>query len=197
MENRGTSAPGSGGINEFDSERQKALDVITSAFATGQLSLEEYEVRAEKIQKANSIKDIAGQTADLPQQQMPREKSGMQNVEQRNGSPEFIACVMGDRKMAGDWLNSDSATSITLMGSTTLDLRNTAIPPGQLKINAIAIMGEIRILVPQGLPVKMSAIPFMGETHIHNSVEQRIDRKNPWVEVSGLALMGSIIVKSV
>ena len=230
MNDRYSSVPVQGGIEEMDRERQGALDVITSAFALGKISLEEYEVRAEKIQKSVALSEISGQILDLPPAEMPRETErasrgavGNPNarkapnsvggfsslrrpspapiedlyVEERNGSPEFSVCVMGDRKLAGDWLNSDQATSFTLMGSTTLDLRNTALPPGRLKIDAIAIMGEIRILVPRGLPVKMSAVPFMGEANIHSSVEQRIDRRAPWVDVSGIALMGSIIVKAV
>lgn len=227
MNDRYGSVPTQGGMNEMDRERQTALDTITSAFALGKISLEDYEVRAEKIQKAIALNDIVGQTLDLPQQAPPREPERGTRVaasergspgsrigsaplrrqaplpaedlfiEERNGTPEFSLCVMGDRKLAGDWLNSDQATSFTLMGSTTLDLSNTALPPGRLKIDAIAIMGEIRILVPRGLPVKMSAFPFMGEANIHSSVEQRIDRRLPWVDISGLALMGSITVKAV
>jgi len=226
MNDRYDSVPGAGGNNEMDRERQSALDAITSAFALGKINIEDYEVRAEKIQRANALREIYTQTADLPPQEPPRETGrghleasrrtsdrGAPSrpssyrrpaappvedlfVEERNGSPEFSLCVMGDRKMAGDWLNSDQATSFTLMGSTTLDLRNTALPPGRLKIDAFAIMGEIRILVPYGLPVKMSAFPFMGEANIHSSVEQRVDRRQPWVDISGLALMGSIIVKA-
>jgi len=212
MNNRYDSVPVQGGL---DGERQKALDSITSAFAFGKITLEDYEARAEKIQKAVALAVIAEQVYDLPPEELPRPAPGPRTrlaslrrpspapapagdflVEQRDGSPDFSLCVMGERKLAGDWLNSDQATSFTLMGSTTLDLRNTALPPGRLKIDAIAIMGEIRILVPRGLPVKMSAIPFMGEANIHSSVEQRIDRRAPWVDISGLALMGSIIVKT-
>lgn len=214
---RYTSAPGQGGMSEMERAREKALDIITDAFAQGALSLEEYELRAGAIQKANAFAEIDAQTLDLPPPSLPREPNTSRRadvrasagrgpapapaddylVEERNGAPEFSLCVMGDRKLTGDWLNSDHATSFTLMGSTTFDLRDTALPPGRLKIDALAIMGEIRIIVPRGLPVKMSAFPFMGEATVHGSVERRITRGMPWVDVSGLALMGSIIVKAV
>jgi hypothetical protein len=42
----------------------------------------------------------------------------------------------------------------------------------------------------------MSAFPFMGEANVQASVERRVDRNRPWVDVSGIALMGSIIVKT-
>jgi len=203
-------------MNDMDRTRQEALDTITSAFAHGHITMEDYEAKAEKIQKAQLPVEIEEQTLELPRPELPRETPRRSSprpslrrpapapapaedlfVEERHGSPDFSLCVMGERKLAGDWLNSDQATSFTLMGSTTLDLRNTALPPGRLKIDAIAIMGEIRILVPRGLPVRMSAFPFMGEANVHASVEQRVDRNQPWVDVSGVAFMGSIIVKAV
>ncbi len=195
--------------------RDHALDLITEAFANGALSLEEYESKASLIQKARLPSEITGQLTGVPRPTARRTEStsartevrpsrtsrpmpeGLEliPVEEKSGTPEFSLCIMGDRKLAGDWLNSDQATSFTLMGSTTLDLRNTALPPGRLKIDAMAIMGEIQILVPPGLPVKMSAFPFMGEATIKGQVEQRIVPGMPWVDVSGVALMGSIVVK--
>ncbi len=196
--------------------RDQALDRITDAFANNTLSLEEYELKAELIQKARLVSEIREQIADLPrpaarQAESPAARADARPsrtfrpipagldlipVEEKTGSPEFSLCIMGDRKLAGDWLNADQATSFTLMGSTTLDLRNTVLPPGRLKIDAMAIMGEIQIIVPPGLPVKMSAFPFMGEATVKGSVEQRIVPGMPWVDVSGIALMGSIVVKS-
>lgn len=207
----------SGNESPFDLPRlrDQAMDLLTEAFANGTLSLEEYERRAGLIQKAMLPSEITGQIAGLPRSTAQRTENpaartearpsrasrpmpdGLEliPVEEKSGSPEFSLCIMGDRKLAGDWLNSDQATSFTLMGSTTLDLRGTVIPPGRLKIDAMAIMGEIQILVPPGLPVKMSAFPFMGEATVKGSVEQRIVPGMPWVDVSGIALMGSIVVK--
>lgn len=213
MENRRSSAPSQGGADNLEVARQGALDNLTSAFASSAISLEEYEARASSVQKAVSLADIDGLLIDLPQ---PAPRSGSVPastyrpaapsmkyspdelmVEQRQGSPEFSLCVMGDRRLTGDWLNSDQATSFTLMGSTTFDLRDTALPPGRLKIDAVAIMGEIKIIVPKGVPVKMSAFPFMGEAHLAQDVARRVvDRNQPWVDVSGIALMGSIVVRS-
>ncbi|MCX7028132.1 MAG: LiaF-related protein [Spirochaetes bacterium] len=212
MNDRWNSAPSRGGIDDIESERERALDSITTAFSHGVISIEDYERRAGAIQNAKAYADIDAQILDLPRAELPRDQPRRRSspsrrgaeprpaddflVESRSGSPDFSLCVMGDRKMVGDWLNSDQAITFTLMGSTTLDLRDTALPPGRLKIDAIAIMGEVRIIVPHGLPVRMSAFPFMGEANVQASVERRVDRNRPWVDVSGIALMGSITVKT-
>ncbi|MCE5256763.1 MAG: LiaF-related protein [Spirochaetaceae bacterium] len=197
------------GSSSLDDIRQKALDVITSAFAQDRITIEEYEIRADKIQKAMEVDTIEAQVADLPRSRMPREAPETGTVSkqresstrdfrtgQKDEPSDFIACVMGERMMTGDWLNSDSVISITLMGDTIIDLRDTSLPPHGLKIQAFAVMGEIKIIVPEGLPVRMSAVPFMGEAHLHKSVTQRADPDGPWVEISGLAFMGSINVKA-
>jgi hypothetical protein len=208
------SAPSRGGSDDIEAERERALDSITTAFSQGSITLEDYESRAGAIQNARAPADIDAQILDLPKAELPRDppprgrSSPLRRaaeprpeddflVESRSGSPDFSLCVMGDRKMVGDWLNSDQAVTFTLMGSTTLDLRDTALPPGRLKIDAVAIMGEVKIIVPRGLPVRMSAFPFMGEANVQASVERRVDRNRPWLDVSGIALMGSITVKTV
>ncbi len=204
-------------LSTLESARERALDTITEAFAKGDLSLEEYEVKASALQKARLVQEIEDEVfgialpSPLPleaepvrsrapsRQNRPARPPSVQlesiPVEDKHGTPEFSLCIMGDKRMRGEWLNSDQATSLTLMGSTTLDLRGTTLPPGRLKIDAMAIMGEIQIIVPEGLPVKMSAFPFMGEAVVKDSVEQRIVPGMPWVDVSGIALMGSIVVK--
>lgn len=206
------AAPVPGGDSSLEPERQRALDAITSAFSTGSITLEEYEHRAGLIQNAKSAGEIAVQTGDLPQaamppaDEMPADTRSEANPEPRRpseiwagqggGSPEFVLSIMSERRMRGNWLNGNSAISFTLMGSTTLDLREVALPPGPVQINAVAIMGEIRIIVPEWLPVRMSAFPFMGEAKIHDDVNQRADRSETWVQVSGLAFMGSIVVRT-
>ncbi|HCO48005.1 MAG TPA: hypothetical protein DIT55_00605 [Spirochaetaceae bacterium] len=116
-------APLSGGwddMNDMDQTRQEALDAITSAFAHGHITMEDYEARAEKIQKAKLPVEI---DAQIPGLRAASRRSAPTPVpaddffvEERHGSPDFSLCVMG----------------------------------------------EIRILVPRGLPVRMSAFPFMG-----------------------------------
>jgi len=223
------------GSVRLDDIRQKALDIITAAFAQDKITMEEYEARADKIQKAVAVDTIEAQVADLPRSRMPGEtpdtdRQGLRqydgattrddpsgsrdgtaksrepggrtfstresSADQGDAPPDFVACVMGERKLTGDWLTSDTVTSITFMGETTIDLRDTVLPRHGLKIQAFAMMGEIRIIVPEGLPVRMSAVPFMGEAQLHKSVTRRAEAGGPWVEVSGLAFMGSINVKA-
>ena len=209
---------------ELESTRQRALDLITDAFAGGAIPIDEYEKRAGRIQNAIRVDEIRLNVADLPSDPLPGQAASGNTpasrprsqdrvrgnapepalrprpeflVEARGSGNESVACVMGERHMAGDWLNTDKVTSFTLMGSTILDLRDTALPPGRLKIDVFTLMGEINVIVPRGLPVKLSAFPFMGDARMASDVDRRVPRSGgSWVEISGFAMMGSIRVRS-
>ena len=191
--------------------RHAALDTIVTAYAHDKLTLQEYENRVDAIQKATTQDAILAQVSDLLLSFAPLDSGRpVAGVDQTPGSgnPTFALCIMGERKLTGDWLKGRSVTSLTVMGETKIDLRNTALPPGTLKIQAFAVMGEIDILVPKGVPVSMNVVPLMGEARIRrgSAVERsgavpgglapgRTDASVA-IEISGLALMGSIIVKA-
>ncbi len=185
--------PSPDGASDLDTARERALDLLTAAYAQDRLPLDDYERRARAVQQARDAGDIALVTADLPaaaQQSSPRHFP----VESRHGPQETVACIMSDRRMSGDWLSSDAVTGITVMGSTTMDLRDATLPPGRLRIELFTLMGETKIIVPPGLPVRLSAFPLMAEARLDDRVPRRVDPDSPWVEVSGMAVMGEIRV---
>lgn len=187
----------SAGAPDLDTARERALDLLTSAYAQDRLPLDDYERRARAVQQARDSGDIALITADLPAatpHAPPQSPPRHFPVESRHGPQETVACIMSDRRMTGDWLASDAVTGITVMGSTTMDLRDATLPPGRLRIELFTLMGETKIIVPPGLPVRLSAFPLMAEARLDDRVPRRIDPDAPWVEVSGMAVMGEIRV---
>ena len=202
-------SPDSLGAPDLDTARERALDLLTAAYAQDRLPLDDYERRARAVQQARDAGDIALITADLPvsapdtaTRQAPGARPDASPhasphrfpVEPKHGPQETIACIMSDRRMSGDWLASDAVTGLTIMGSTTMDLRDTTLPPGRLRIELLTLMGETKIIVPPGLPVRLSAFPLMAEARLDDRVPRRVDPDSPWVEVSGMAVMGEIRV---
>jgi hypothetical protein len=198
--------------------RHAALDAVLTAYVHDKLTLQDYENRVDAIQKATTQDTIRVQVSDLPLSFAPLDSARpVATRDQAAGQekPTFALCIMGERKLTGDWLKGRGVISMTVMGETRIDLRNTMLPPGILKIQAFAVMGEIDIHVPKGVPVRMNVVPFMGEAHMHRSAVERNDADrhssiadttgaapgspgvSVTIEISGLALMGSINVKAV
>ncbi|HRY81422.1 MAG TPA: DUF1707 domain-containing protein [Spirochaetia bacterium] len=204
----------------FEARRQRAIDALTQAYASDRITVEEYEARAAAAAAADRPEELEDLVSDLP---APRPS---QDAARRGPAPEApfaprrpsppprpyapsypaygsgegtvsVACVMGDRRMTGNWLDSDRVNSFTLMGSTRLDLRDADLPEsGPVRIEAFTLMGETVIVVPRELPVRLTAVPFMGEAVARRDVDQNVRGARRWVEISGLVVMGSVVVKA-
>ena len=183
--------------DDMEQRRQEAIDALTSAFAGNVIDMEEYERRASLASAARFPEALEEVIADLPavrpdsaarMRQQPRDLSG--------APPLTTGCVMGDRNLTGNWLTSNKVSSFTVMGSTKLDLRDSELPVGPINVEVFTLMGETKIIVPPGLPVRMNAFAFMAESTAHRSVNQQVHGAETWVEISGFVMMGSVVVKA-
>jgi hypothetical protein len=81
------------------------------------------------------------------------------------------------------------------MGSCTLDLRQAHLDGPELVIHAVAVMGEVEIVVPEGIEVDVTGIPIMGD----KSLDIRpgpVRPGAPRVLVRAVPVMGSVVVRS-
>jgi hypothetical protein len=170
--------------------------------------MEGYESRVSAVQTADLPEDFDAAVADLPARAPRRPGSAGKNlsgrerpsaelmarVDPRLHGEESVACVMGERVLQGDWLTGDRVGVFNLMGSTRIDLMDTALPPGKLKIDILCVMGDIKVIVPQGLPVRVNSLPIMANSQVDRGVERHVDRGSPYVEINGLSLMGNLVV---
>lgn len=191
----------------LEARRQLALDRLTEAFSRDTISMEAYESRVATIQRATRPEEIDSGVSGLPPlpaSPQPRDAKARGGrapatvlanpIDPRLKGEETVACVMGNRVLQGDFLSGDKIGVFTVMGSTRIDLTATALPPGRLKIDAFCVMGDVKVIVPRGLPVKMNTFPIMGNSHIDREVDRRITRGEPYLEINGLALMGNLMV---
>ena len=206
--------PSGEGGEDLDRARERLLESLTRAYVSDQIPVEEYERRAGLLQKAGSHAELATLVADLPGALPsgrppqtfgpgPRPDGVPPAAATRSaptagytghGSQQDILCVMGDRHLQGNWLQGDKAVSFTMMGSTRLDLRNVALPPGPIHIQAFVLMGETRVIVPRNLPVRLNATPFMGDATARRDVDQNVRYGEPHVIIEGFVMMGSLVV---
>lgn len=193
-----------GGIETM---RQQTIDRLTAAFASDAITMDEYERRATAANAATSLDQLEGLSFDLPAIKKSASEDSRKPAarpEPRNridasmvgSTPLTTGCVMGDRNLTGNWLSSDRVSSFTVMGSTKLDLREVDLPPGPVRIEAFNLMGETKIIVPRGLPVRLNVFAFMGESRAGREVNQQVSGAATWVEVSGFAMMGSVTVRA-
>ena len=211
--------------DHFEQSRQHAIDRLTQAFASDGLSMEEYERRVELASLATRLDDLDRATDNLPAtfrlDNSTRATDGVRRYGHQTGndnpsgdrlaatqgysaggmpatgSPTMtVAAIMSERDMSGDWLSGNGVSAFAVMGSAKLDLRDSPLPPGPIRIEAYALMGEIKIIVPKDVPVRMGAVAFMGESRAGRDVRQQTNGARTWVDISGMALMGSVVVRA-
>lgn len=193
----------------FADPREKALDQLTSLYVKDVISLEEYERLAGEIQEASDPQSVlnsvivAGSGGRSSQESIDRIPFDRTNEplspNSLNSFPrpgDFFLCIMGERKVNGRMLLGKSASSITLMGSTVIDLRDIEVPASGMHIEVIAIMGETRIIVSPDMLVHLSVVPIMGEAVSRADVSLGSNNQGI-LEIGGVALMGSVSVRVV
>ena len=132
----------------LEGKREAILDRLTEAFAADRIHMEEYESRVAIAQNAHSDSELAGALSGLDAsktESLGSPSAGwMSNrIDAHMSGSSSIACVMGERRLAGDWLSGDRVGSFTFMGSTRLDLLATALPAGRLEDRRLHIHGRI------------------------------------------------------
>lgn len=195
---------------DIEALRQRTIDTLTEAFASDAITLEEYERRAALASAAFRPAAFDELVLDLPvprpakpnpapsrasRRDYDRAAAATGNHDLIGATPVTTGCVMGDRSLVGNWLTSDHVSAFTVMGSTKLDLRDADLPPGPVKIEVFTLMGETKIIVPPGLPVRLSAFAFMGESRADRDVNQQVRGAQTWIEISGFVMMGDLRVR--
>jgi len=100
---------------------------------------------------------------------------------------------MGDSKRQGRWRVERPLAALAVMGDVVLDLRGAEVPQGNVDITATAVMGDVKIYVPDGVDVQLSGIAVMGDKQVQVR-EAPAGQTAPKVVVKATAIMGDVKV---
>ena len=192
IENR---PPGPSQMRISDGDRHKVAELLRDAAGDGRIDLDELDQRLEATWVAKTYADLVPITADLqpagpvspPAQRFPSTPV--------TGHASSTA-IVGDCKRRGVWQVPEHHSAFSFMGSVTLDLREAILASHETLINATAIMGDVKILVPAHMHVVVDGTPIMGDYgQAKDKVQPEVGPDSPTVRVRGLALMGSVQVQ--
>jgi hypothetical protein len=187
-----TDEPGqvnpSGEVRASDAEREAVVERLRVATVEGRLTLSELTERTEAAYTATTRGDLAPITADLPAASPPAPTLP-------TGQPdrEWVVAVMGDSKRQGRWRVERPLAALAVMGDVVLDLRGAEVPQGDVDITATAVMGDVKIYVPDGVDVQLSGIAVMGDKKLEVR-EAPAGQTAPKVVVRATAIMGDVKV---
>jgi hypothetical protein len=183
-----------------DADRQRVADVLRDAAGEGRIDLDELEERLELTWQAKTYGELVPITLDL-QATGPVTPPAAAPV--RRPTPQLPAvghnsstAIMSECKRQGVWAVPEHHSAFALMGSVLIDLREAQLAAHETHINASAIMGEVKVIVPAHMHVVVDGTPIMGEYHqSKDKTPAQLGPDSPTVRLRGMALMGSVTVQ--
>ena len=158
-----------------------------AASVEGRLALGESTARTEAAYTARTRGELARITADLPER-LPGTVSAPPAHAHR------MVSLFADVSRRGWWRAEGTVTPVALFGDVELDLRQAAVPTGEVQINAIAPIDDIEVIVPDGVSVELTGLSVF--------VRKRVDvhqpaspEAAPVVRVHAVTVFGSVVVR--
>lgn len=176
---------GSGPVRASDAEREAVVERLRIASVEGRLTFEELTERTEAAYAAATWGDLERITADLPGMGAPGANPAPVQVKRR------FSAVMGDCKERIVGRIDGPLEAVSVMGDVELDLRGAQVPTGEVRICATAVMGDVKIIVPDGVSVVLTGHNFLGDRRVAVR-DPHPGARVPVVRVTATAVMGDI-----
>ncbi|MFC4909804.1 DUF1707 SHOCT-like domain-containing protein [Actinomadura gamaensis] len=187
-----------------DADRDRVAQILRDAAGEGRLTLDEVDERLDAVYKAKTYAELEPLTRDLPGAgSAPSAQVGHQVAGTTAGgfvvvpdeSPTWTTgvAIMGGFDRKGVWTVPESFTAFAFWGGGDIDLREARFTSRTTRINAVAIMGGIDIIVPDDVNVRVTGVGIMGGFD-HLATGPGVPGA-PEIVISGLAFWGGVDVK--
>jgi class 3 adenylate cyclase len=108
----------------------------------------------------------------------------------------WTVSIMGGSQRRGRWRLQEKTNAVAVMGGCMLDLRNAEVQSSEIVINAVAVMGGIEIVVPEGIEVELGGIAIMGGKDARRLKDVPRLPGSPTIRVRAFAFWGGVSVRS-
>ena len=166
-----------------DRERRAVDEHLQAAVGDGVLTLSEYDERAAVLWQARTRSELERLVADLPSHAGPG-----RSVPATRTAPERVVAVMSEDRLSGSLLPGQQVGGYAVMGKAVVDLRRADLPD-DVRVHAVAVMGEVEVQVPPGSRVLLSGAAVMGERKV-----RVVPADGPVIRVDAYAVMGTVNV---
>ncbi len=174
-----------------DEARERAIRILTDAYAYDVIGDAEFERRLEMLGKSVATSSINAVVADLPiEGGVARRAQEYGTMAPREGR---IAGLMSETRRTGPWRVPERLAVRAIMCDMKLDLRYAAVPP-HCEISVTALMSSVAVIVAPGTLVDFDVNPIMGAAGSGADDFFR-DPSSAHIRVRGQAIMAEVRVK--
>jgi predicted membrane protein len=112
------------------------------------------------------------------------------NSENRSVDTQTITALMSNSVRRGTWEPAELVQVYCVMGNVELDFYDAVLLGDVTEIEIQAIMGSVKIYVPDDIDVETEGTGFMGSFEHLNQTS--IEADSPLLRIAGFALMSSV-----
>jgi len=139
--------------------RQAAVDRIQRALAEDRVKFEELDERFGAVYRATTVAELETVVADLPAPAQPPPPVAAA----RHLAPRRSFALIGETKIGG-WLALDGDIEATAgIGDIVIDLSSAAIPSEGITVTVRALIGDVKVIVPDGARLQVSMMTLIGD----------------------------------
>ncbi|MBC3839203.1 DUF1707 domain-containing protein [Streptacidiphilus sp. 4-A2] len=172
-------------------DRDQVVDIIRDAAAEGRLTPEELDQRVESALRAQTLRDLATLTRDLPDQprraEPPVPVKDLVRIEKRIGTVEWV----------GPWVVPRRMEIKLTVGNAKLDFSDAVVTHDRLSIDVdLGIGGDLLLTTRPGIVVVANeVIVRMGELKVRPPQQDPNVPVDLRIEVTGRLRGGDLVVR--
>ena len=181
-----------------DSDRDRAVAFLRHHCAHGLITLDEFSDRVGQVFAATTTTDLEVVTSDLPALTRTTTGSGPPapaTTGRVRSAARWTISVFSGSQRKGRWRVEGQTTAVSVMGACLLDLRQAEVVGDEITITAVAFMGGVDVIVPEGIEVVLEGFALMGGKQ-QSIREVPVLPGSPLVRVKAFAFMGGVSVRS-
>jgi hypothetical protein len=175
-------------LRASDADRERVAGLLGEALADGRLTADEHRERIDLLYAARTLDELVPLTADLGTGRRDVERPRSAVLVKRVGPQVAILSSSTARptgRVAGRMVGA------AFLGEARIDLSHASLDEEGVKIAALAILGQVDIVVPPDARVTMSGFPLIGEL---SPTREPGPADGPHVKVSAFVLLGSVTI---
>jgi class 3 adenylate cyclase len=183
----GQGVPSADVVLASDRDRERVVQLLQERTADGSLTLDEFADRVGRALALRRRDELDTLVADLP-------APAVVDAPRRKARHRVLA-VMAGAEVKGRWRCEESVVAIAVMGGCHIDFRGAEISTDTVRVTAVAFMGGIDIVVPEGVEVTMDGLPVMGGRSMQVKDVPPLTGA-PRIVVHAFPIMGGVTVRS-
>ncbi|HVC22583.1 MAG TPA: DUF1707 domain-containing protein [Candidatus Dormibacteraeota bacterium] len=172
-----------------DQRRDQSVAMLSAACADGRLPLEDFSTRVDLALAARTVGELSLLEADLG----PAPPPTYPTTGTLHRPPAWYVALLSSTVRRGHWVLHPTSHALAVMGEVKLDLRGADVGARYSHITAVALMGSISVIVPEGINVEVDGLAVMGNKTVRGGADQPLPGA-PTVAITALALMGEVKV---